>query len=87
MVTNEGLRYIFQGFAGDSDEYLVAFFYPVTTTTLPDSVEGMAAEMSRLLDDEAAYFEERATALNELTEGDWDPDLSILDAVIVSLRF
>ena len=36
-VTNQGLRYVYQGFTNDG-QYLVTFFYPVTTKQLPNTV-------------------------------------------------
>jgi heat shock protein HslJ len=88
LVINEGLGYIFQGFAGDADQYLVAFFYPVTTTVLPDSdADAPAGEQDRLNEDPEAYLQERAATLDGLSEEDWAPDLYILDAVIASLSF
>jgi heat shock protein HslJ len=88
LVTNEGLSYIFQGFAGDADQYLVAFFYPVTTTVLPDSdAHASAGERDRLAEDLEGYLQERAATLDGLSEENWSPDLSILDAVLASLSF
>lgn len=87
-ITNQGLRYIFQGFAGENDEYLVAFFYPVTTPHLPPTAEEVtAAEMDLLASDPAGYFEEHAAALNALTAADWQPDLEVLDKVVSSLQY
>lgn len=86
-VTNEGLRYVFQGFAGDASEYLIGFFYPVTTSALP-AVEDVSAEDQQHADsDPEAYLREMAEMLNALAESDWDPSLSILDSVLASLRF
>jgi hypothetical protein len=87
-VSNEGLQYIFQGFAGDEAEYLVVFFYPVATPTLPDSgAEISAADMDSLAQNPEAYLEAQAAELNDLGAGDWVPSLEILDQVIVSLSF
>jgi len=87
-VTNEGLRYIFQGFAGANDEYLVAFFYPVSTTLLPATMADVSAEdMSAFEADPAGALALRATELNTLTAGDWQPMLDELDAMIGSLQY
>lgn len=87
-VTNEGLRYMALGFAGDANEYLVAFFYPVTTAVLPDSAtDAPAAELERLQAEPEAYLEGKAETLNGLSDTDWTPNPAILDAVISSLRF
>jgi hypothetical protein len=87
-VTNEGLRYIYQGYAGDANQYLVAFFYPVSTTALPNSAgEVPSSETDRLNADPGAYMQERAETLNGLADTDWQPNLSVLDAVVASLQF
>lgn len=87
-VTNEDLRYIFQGFAGEDDEFFVAFFYPVTSPTLPLTIEEVTPDGMALLElDPFGYMEERAAALNHLTAADWQPDLELLDALIGSLQY
>ena len=86
-VTNEGLRYIFQGYAGEASEYLVAFFYPVTTESLPAREAVSAEEEERSSSDIEGYLAEKAGMLNGLDESAWDPDLSLLDSVLASLSF
>ena len=87
-VTNQGLRYIYQGFAGENQEYFVAFFYPVTTPYLPNSAGDVTPEeMSRFNNDPQAYLAERATYLNSLDPGDWDPMLTLLDQVLASVEY
>ena len=86
-VTNEGLFYVFQGFSYDGN-YFYAFFYPVTTTALPDTVADVPEdEMTRFNDDSAAYMAERVQMLNGLTPGDWDLNLETLDALVSSLNY
>jgi heat shock protein HslJ len=85
-VTNDGFRYVFQGFSTDG-QYLIAFFYPVTSTALPEADEISESELRRLDSDFGAYLEERAEALGELGDAGWDPDLSTLDSVLASLTF
>ena len=85
-VTNQNLRYVYQGFTNDG-AYLVAFFTPITTTALPDSVEGVpASEMDLVSTDSAAYMAEQAKALNALAPTDWQPAIDQLDAVVASLQ-
>jgi uncharacterized lipoprotein YbaY/heat shock protein HslJ len=87
-VTNEGLRYIFQGYAGEVSEYLIAFFYPVTTEALPSSMEEVPAnEQASVTEDSELYLDEKGEMLNSLAESDWEPALSLLDSVIGSLTF
>lgn len=87
-VTNEGLRYVFQGYAGEVSEYLIAFFYPVTTEALPSSMEEVPeSEQASVTEDPEPYLDEKGEMLNSLAASDWEPDLSLLDAVIGSLKF
>jgi heat shock protein HslJ len=85
-VTNDGMRYIFQGFSSDG-QHLISFFYPVTTDALPYGDQVTSEEQKRVEADTGAYLEERANALNGFASSDWAPDLATLDAVIGSLTF
>jgi heat shock protein HslJ len=86
-IANEGLRYIFQGYAGDDSEYLIAFFYPVITNALPVREAVSAEEEARAVGDIEGYLMERAEMLNGLSASDWELDLSLLDLVLSSLTF
>jgi heat shock protein HslJ len=83
-VSNAGLRYIFQGLTPDG-EYLVTFYYPVTTSTLPSPEEVPPGEQERAASDFMDYLAETVERLNGLGEDQWDPDLSTLDSVMGSL--
>jgi heat shock protein HslJ len=85
-VTNDGLHYVFQGFSKDR-QYLIAFFYPVTTGILPYAEDLSADEQEHADSDLEAYMEEKVGVLNALALSDWDPDLSILDYQLGSLSF
>jgi len=85
-VTNQRLRYIFQGLSDDG-QYLVAFFYPVTTNALPRIEDVSDEEMQRVNSDLEAYMQEKTEMLNALPESDWDPDLALLDSVLASLTY
>lgn len=85
-VTNQGLRYVYQGFTNDG-AYLVAFFYPVTTQQLPNDVAAMPqAEMDAFNAGPQGYIQAQAETLNSLASSDWQPNLATLDAVVASLR-
>ncbi len=87
-VTNEDLRYIFQGFAGESDEYLVAAFFPVTTEALPATIEEISDEEMAAVDaDPGGAINLTAVELNALTEADWAPALNLLDELVGSLQY
>ena len=83
-VTNERLRYIFLGFAGDESDYLIVFFFPVTSDKLPDTAE--TEEIENIYGDPETYRNDMADVLNEYEESDWDPDLALLDDISASLN-
>jgi len=83
---NPPLFYTFQGFSSDG-EYLITFFNPVTTATLPASDEVTEEEQQAMETDYAAYLEAKTTQLNTITAEEWIPDLNKLDAVITSLKY
>jgi len=86
-VTNEGLRYIFQGFSSDG-QYFIAFFCPVKTDALPQSIADVpTVEHEQVASDLEAYLEAKIEMLNALAPSDWEPDLSTLDALLGSLQF
>ncbi|MFO7678972.1 MAG: META domain-containing protein [Chloroflexota bacterium] len=82
-VTNQNLRYVYQGFTNDG-AFLVAFFFPVSTAELAN--EPNQEETDALTADLEAYMAERAEMLNSLTTADWQPDLATLDALVQSLQ-
>lgn len=85
-VTDQGWRYIFQGFSRDG-VYLITFFYPVTSSSLPSIDQVPSEEMDRVSSDAEAYLNEKAQELNALEPSDWQPDLTSLDEVIISLQY
>jgi heat shock protein HslJ len=85
-VTAESrLWYTYQGFTNDG-QYLVNFFYPVTTAKLPKQADLTGAEMDKFNSDPQGYIKAQAEMLNALAPADWQPDLSQLDALVGSLR-
>jgi heat shock protein HslJ len=85
VTADSRLWYTYQGFTNDG-QYLVSFFYPVTTAKLPKQAGLTAAEMDEFNSDPQAYIEAQAEMLNTLAPSDWQPDLSRLDAQVGSLR-
>jgi uncharacterized protein YraI len=84
-VTNEGMRYIYQGFTNDG-KYLVTFFYPATTEFLPDTIEDVSQdELNQAASDANAYLGGKADQLNALNASAWEPDLETLDDLVSSL--
>jgi len=85
FVSNYGPRYVYQGFTNDG-VYLVSFWWPVTTETLPDSSELTDEQLDAFHADPAAAINSVAEELNSLSTGEWEPDLAALDAVVASLE-
>ncbi|NOX63024.1 MAG: META domain-containing protein [Chloroflexi bacterium] len=85
-VTNADMRYVFQGYTNDG-EYLVAFFYPVSTDALPDSPDAISQDDLALFNsDPITQTMQVAETLNGLDASDWRPDLTTLDKVVGSLQ-
>jgi heat shock protein HslJ len=87
-ITSDGLplRYIYQGFTNDAN-YLVAFFYPVTSDSLPTNTE-VSEEWNAAQSQQGgtqAFLDQQMADLNALSASDWEPDLDTLDAVVQSL--
>ncbi len=82
-VTNQNLRYIYQGFTNDG-AYLVAFFYPVRTDQLSDTPS--EEDMNSFNNDMQAHMDNQAEMLNGLSSDAWQPDLATLDAVVQSIK-
>ncbi len=91
VITNQRLTYVEQGLTGDG-LYLVSFFYPVRTDTLPDTGADVSQEEldqvnSGDQDQYNAYRQAKQELLDGLSTSDWEPDLAVLDEVINSLQF
>ena len=85
-VTNQGLRYVYQGYSNDG-KYLVSFVYPVSTDALPADVGQMPQEaMDQFNNDPTSAISAAAGDLNALAPSDWEPDLETLDALVASLE-
>jgi len=85
-VTNQGLRYVYQGFTNDG-VYLVSFWWPESTAALPDDMSGVSTEqMDAFNADPTAAIDAAAQELNNLSTDQWEPDLATLDAVVASLE-
>lgn len=84
-IFNFQLRYLFQGLTADG-QYLISASYPVTTSLLPDNMDGMTEDETTAFDeDPQAFLEATATALSFLAPSDFSPDLAALDAMIQSM--
>ena len=82
MLSQE-LFYTFQGFTNDGSYYVAAFF-PLTTAALPDKIE--VEDWDAFHANYDTYLSETTAVLDQLHAKEFTPDLTILDAVITSLR-
>ncbi|MFN2114838.1 MAG: hypothetical protein ACK2T6_03920 [Anaerolineae bacterium] len=85
-VTNDDLRYIYQGFTNDGD-YLVAAFFPIRAPGLPEDESAVSDDERAAYDaDPVAQVAEIAEELATLPAGDWEPSRDALDDLVGSLR-
>ncbi len=86
-VSNDGMTYVFLGFSNDG-QYLISFFYPIRSETLPASPAAAdEATAAALAEDPYGYLSEQAAKLSELGDDAFTPAVSALDALVASLRF
>jgi hypothetical protein len=83
LYTGQELFYTFQGFTADGVYYVAAFF-PLTTAVLPDTIEVDNWESFHANYD--TYLSETTSVLDQLSPTEFTPDLTLLDAVVTSLR-
>jgi hypothetical protein len=83
IMLSQELFYTFQGFTADGAYYVAAFF-PLTTAVLPDTIEVDDWEAFHANYD--IYLSETTTVLDQLPPAEFTPDLTLLDAVVTSLR-
>ncbi|MFN2187547.1 MAG: META domain-containing protein, partial [Candidatus Promineifilaceae bacterium] len=85
-VMNRNLRYTYQGFTNDG-VYFVSLWWPEATSALSDDPGSFSEEeLSEFYADPTAAINASAEALNALSADQWDPDLSVLDALVASLQ-
>jgi hypothetical protein len=83
IMLSQELFYTFQGFT-DDDMYYVAAFFPLTTPALPDKIE--VEDWDAFHANYDSYLSETTAALDQLSPAEFAPDLTLLDAVVASLR-
>ncbi|NKQ36434.1 MAG: META domain-containing protein [Chloroflexi bacterium] len=87
-ITSDGLplQYIYQGFTNDG-QYLVSFFYPVTSSALPTNADVNDAFNEAVSAGKTEEFlAQQIEEINSLSPSDWEPDLATLDALVGSLQ-
>jgi heat shock protein HslJ len=85
-VSNSNLYYIYQGISPDG-KYLVAFLYPVKANILPADGSVTAEDQQAATQDFNSYLSTKSAALKGLTPADFQPNLTVLDEMIKSLKF
>jgi hypothetical protein len=83
IMLSPELFYTFQGFTNDGGYYVAAFF-PLTTAALPDEIEMDDWEAFHAHYD--TYLSETTAVLDQLQSKEFTPGLTLLDAVVTSLR-
>lgn len=83
-LSNSNLYYVYLGLSNDGN-YLIAFFYPITSTALAEAAS--AEDLSSASQDFQAYINGKIQQLNALRGADFSPDPATLDALIQSLTF
>lgn len=83
ILLSQELFYTFQGFSDDGAYYVAAFF-PINSAALPDKIEVEDWEAFHANYD--AYLAETTAELNQLPPSEFTPDLTLLDALVTSLR-
>lgn len=83
ILLSQELFYTFQGFTADGAYYVAAFF-PLTTAVLPDTIEVDNWDAFHANYD--TYLAETTSVLDQLLSTEFTPDLTLLDAVVTSLR-
>lgn len=85
-LANGQLYYVFQGFSSD-ERYFISFFYPVTSSSVPDISQVPQSEVDLATQNPDAYTAQKAQDLNALSPDDFSPSLTALDTLIASLQF
>jgi hypothetical protein len=83
ILLSQELFYTFQGFSNDGAYYVAAFF-PINSAVLPDTIEIEDWEAFHANYDD--YLAETTAELNQLPPSEFTPDLTLLDALVTSLR-
>jgi hypothetical protein len=83
IMLSQELFYTFQGFTADGTYYVAAFF-PLTTAALPDTIE--VEDWGAFHANYDTYLLETTVHLDQLPPSEFTPTLTLLDAVVTSLR-
>ena len=83
-LTSSQLYYVYLGLSNDGN-FLISFFYPVTTLALPETAS--TEDQTSASQDFQAYLTAKISQLNGLADTDFSPNPATLDALIQSLSF
>lgn len=84
-VNNDALFYTFQGITNDGEQYVAAIL-PVTHPTLSDDSTIDPDEFDAFAENYLVYADEMETIMNGHLADSFTPDLTLLDAMMASLR-
>ena len=85
LITNGRVFYAFQGLTSDG-RYVVSAEFPLSAPVLPDDVDPSTIDVGALAQNYLTYLNEMTAALGALNADDYTPSLSVLDALIRSVR-
>ena len=86
-LINGQVFYTFQGLTSDN-QYYIAFFYPISASTLPNSYQetDAAKDPDGFVKRFDSYLQATVQSLNELADSGYTPSLEKLDTLVQSLQ-
>jgi hypothetical protein len=84
-INNQEVFYTFQGLTDDG-QYYVAAIFPVAASMLPDTGQLPNDQWQAFSDNFQSYIQNTTQQLGALKSSDFNPDLSLLDALVQSLQ-
>ena len=82
-ITNHSIFYTYQGLTSDG-EYVVSAIFPVRSDALPDDIPS-DFDWNAYADNYAENLAQEVALIESLADGDFTPDLAMLDAVMQSV--
>lgn len=83
-ISNQEIFYTFQGLTSDG-RYYVAATFPVRTDALPDDVPA-DLDWDELAANYEPYIDDVVATLDELSNSDFEPDLTVLDDTVATIK-
>jgi hypothetical protein len=85
-VTNQDIFYTYQGLSDDG-KYIICFYFPLTTSVLPDSLETVPEEHKDFLNlgTFETYLQDTVGQLGNLSPQSFNPNINLLDELVQSI--